>query len=92
MARQGNNREQLPWASRNTLQPVDFPTGGENWTSVLQAGIVELLGGGEVMSSGEAGYAALEAIVAAHISHENGGTPIALPLTGDDLSCEFTFT
>lgn len=92
MARQGNDREQPPWASRNTSQPVDFPTGGENWTAVLQAGIVELLGGGEIMSSGEDGYAALEAIVAAHISHENDGAPVALPLTGDDLSREFTFT
>jgi len=39
------------------------------------------------MSSGEDGYAALEAIVAAHISHENDGTPVP-----DDLSREFTFT
>ena len=92
MARQGNDREQPPWTSRNTLQPIDFPTGGENWTTVLQTGIVELLGGDEIMSSGEDGYAALEAIVAAHISHENDGVPVALPLTGDDLSREFTFT
>ena len=92
MARQGSDREQPPWANRNTLKPVDFPDGHEDWTAVLQAGIVELLGDNEVMSPGEDGYAALEAIVAAHISHENGGVPVALPLTGDALLREFTFT
>tara|TARA_B100001964_G_C14173132_1_gene572497 strand:+ start:424 stop:1452 length:1029 start_codon:yes stop_codon:yes gene_type:complete len=92
MARQGNDRAQPPWASRNTLQPIDFPTDVENWTTVLQEGIIELLDGGPVTSSGEDGYAALEAIVAAHISHENDGVPVALPLAGDDLSRQFTFT
>jgi len=92
MVRQGTDREQPPWAARNTLQPIEFPDGGEDWTSVLRAGIVELLGDGKVTSSGEDGYAALEAIVAAHISHENGGVPVALPLTGDALLREFTFT
>jgi len=92
MARQGNDREQPPWAARNTLQPIKFPDEREDWTAVLRAGIVELLGDGEVTSSGEDGYAALEAIVAAHISHENGGVPVALPLTGEALLREFTFT
>jgi predicted dehydrogenase len=92
LARQGRDREQPPWAARNTLQPVEFAETQENWTTVLSAGIIELLGDGEVTSSGFDGYAALEAIVATHISHENGGVPIALPLTGDDLSREFTFT
>ena len=91
-ARQGRDREQPPWAARTTLQPVAFAPSAENWTTVLSAGITELIGDGEVTSSGEDGYAALEAIVAAHISHENGGVPVPLPLTGDDLLREFTFT
>ncbi|MCZ6681336.1 MAG: Gfo/Idh/MocA family oxidoreductase [Candidatus Poribacteria bacterium] len=91
-ARQAHDREQPPWAARNTNQPVELAETHENWTTVLSAGITELLGDGPVNSSGEDGYAALEAIVAAHISHENGGVPVALPLTGDDLLREFTFT
>ena len=92
MARKGADRAQPPWAARNTLQPVDFPDDGENWNAVLRAGLIELLSEDEVTSSGEDGYAALEAIVVAHISHENGGMPVALPLTGDAVSREFTFT
>ena len=91
-ARQGRDREQPPWTARNTTQPVEFPETHENWTTVLSAGIIELLGDGGVNSSGFDGYAALEAIVAAHISHENGGVPVSLPLIGDDLLREFTFT
>jgi len=92
MARQGTDREQPPWAARNTLQPVEFPDGYEDWTAALRAGIAELLGDSEITSSGEDGYSALEAIVAAHLSHEKGGSPVALPLTGDALLRKFTFT
>lgn len=92
MARQGTDREKPPWAARNTLKPVDFPDGYEDWTAALRAGITKLLGSDAVTSSGEDGYAALEAIVASHISHENGGVPVKLPLTGDAIQREFTFT
>ncbi len=91
-ARQGHDREQPPWAARDTIQPVAFAPTNENWTTALSAGITELIGDAEVTSSAEDGYAALEAIVAAHISHENSGVPVALPLTDDDLLREFTFT
>ena len=32
-ARQGRDREQPPWTTRNTTQPVEFPETHENWTT-----------------------------------------------------------
>jgi predicted dehydrogenase len=91
-ARSGADREQPPWAARNALQAVDFPGGPLEAGRALAAGLAELLGDGPLSSSGVDGYAALEAIVATHLSHEQGGAPVALPLEGGALEREFTFT
>jgi predicted dehydrogenase len=97
-ARSGADREQPPWAARTALQAVDFPGGPLEAGNPLAAGLAELLGEGghagtaPTSSSGEDGYAALEAVVATHLSHEQDGAPLALPLEEGALEREFTFT
>lgn len=91
-ARQGADREQPPWEARHTLQPIDFPGVPLPSSNPLALGLAELLGEGPISSTGEDGYAALEAVVATHLSHERGGVPLPLPLEGEALEREFTFT
>jgi len=91
-ARQGADREQPPWEARHTLQPIDFPGVPLPSDNPLALGLAELLGEGPIASTGEDGYAALEAVVATHLSHERGGVPLPLPLAGEALEREFAFT
>lgn len=91
-ARRGADREQPPWESRHTLQPVDFPGIPLPPANPLALALAELLGEGPISCTGEDGYAALEAIVATYLSHEQGGVPVALPLLEEALEKEFTFT
>lgn len=67
------------------LAALDFPiTGAWHTPTFLIAALRELLDG-KISSSGEDGYRALECLVAAHLSHERGNVPIALPLKEEDL-------
>jgi len=68
--------------------PPDIPPGEEGDNEA--AGYRELLKcietGAPSTSSGEDGRLAMEIIVAFHMSHEAGGKPVSLPLSGPALS------
>jgi len=90
-ARQGDERGKNVWDTSARQTPVEFivPPGSP---PPLGAALAELIGDGPLASTGEDGYAALECVVATHLSHERGGARVELPLSGEALDREFTFT
>jgi len=91
-AREGADRERPPYHYSCPLKPADFPQGPWGTGKALETALRELSGDGPISSTGEDGCASLEAVVACHLSHERGGAAVALPLSGEDVKREFTFT
>lgn len=62
------------------IEKIGFTkTGKIDWEGMIITAVKELLRG-ETSCSGEDGYKSIEALIAAHISHEKGHIPIFLPL------------
>ena len=91
-ARQGKDRKEPVWAYGTPLSEIAFPQDPPDFFDALVSGLEELLGDGSISSTGRDGYAALEAIVATHVSSDRGGLPVKLPIGGDDRDREFMFT
>jgi len=91
-ARQGKDREEPVWVYSTPLSEVPFPQEPPDFFDALVGALEELLGDGPISSTGHDGYAALEAIVATHVSSDRGGSLIEMPIVGDDRDREFTFT
>jgi len=91
-ARKAEDRSKPVWDTSVALEEVEFPKGARPGPGPLGAAIEELLGDGPIASQGSDGYAALEAVVATHLSHERGGERVSLPLDGEDVERIFAFT
>lgn len=90
--RKAEDRSKPVWDTSVAFEPVEFPTKAGAGPGPLGTAIRELVGDGPIASQGSDGYAALEAVIATHLSHERGGERVSLPLAGEDVERTFAFT
>lgn len=95
-ARRAEDRDKGMGSYGCPLEPVPFDVSDcptiSSWPVVQREAYRNLMSDEPVACSGEDGYRAIEAILAAHLSDARGHRPVALPLTGDDLRFTVEFT
>lgn len=66
------------------MEPVPFEVPAWDIVGLTRQALLELAGDGPVSSTPEDGLAALEMVVAFHVSEREGNNRVDMPLTGDD--------
>jgi predicted dehydrogenase len=79
-ARLGANRNKPTGEYWTPLEPMDLEGESLNMISMLAEGLKELLSDDAVTCTGEDGLAAVEMVLAAHVSDRLGNVPVRLPL------------
>ena len=92
LARQGEDREKAVSQYWLPITPVSFAPGPLDMIQILEDGLKELIGGGEIGCTGADGLAALEMVIGAHVSHQNGNVPVKLPLDENSAAMNLSLT
>jgi predicted dehydrogenase len=90
--RKNEDRQEPVQAYWLPLSPQPFASRPLDMVQMLETGLRELLGEGQISCTGEDGEAALEMLIGAHVSSRNGSVPVRLPLAVGDRNTNIPFT
>jgi predicted dehydrogenase len=81
LTRTGDDRDKPASQYWLPLAPTSFKPVALDMVEILIAGLKELLGNGPITCSGHDGLTTLEMVIGAHLSSQNDGVPVRLPLS-----------
>jgi hypothetical protein len=91
-ARSGADREQPVSKYWLPLEEIPFSSEPLDMINMLADGIRELIGDGPILCTGEDGLAALQMVIAAHISGRSGNRPVSIPLAEEYYEIDIPLT